>query len=112
MIESYTFGRIRIDGVTYTTDLIVFADHIKPNWRRIEGHKLHVEDIVDILRVKPEILVVGTGYYGFMKIPPETKKRLQIEGIRLIEEKTGEAYKIYNELSRSKRVVGAFHLTC
>jgi hypothetical protein len=112
MIESYSFGRMTISGVTYTSDLIVFTDHVKSDWWRIEGHKLHVEDLAEVLRAKPEILVVGTGYYGLMKIPQETEKILQTEGVRLIAEKTGEAYKIYNELSKSNRVVGAFHLTC
>jgi hypothetical protein len=64
------------------------------------------------LKAKPEILVVGKGCYGLVKILPETEKILQTEGIRLIAEKTGKAYKIFNELSKSSRVVGAFHLTC
>ena len=38
MIESYGFGRMKIDGVTYTSDLIIFADHVKSDWWRIEGH--------------------------------------------------------------------------
>jgi len=112
MIESYGFGRMRINGVTYTSDLIVFPDRVKSDWWRIEGHKLRVEDLEEVLRVKPEILVVGTGYYGFMKVLPKTEKHLQAEGIRLIAEKTEEAYKIYNKLSESNRVTGAFHLTC
>lgn len=109
VIESYVFGRMRIYGVTYTSDLIVFPDCIKSDWWRIEGHKLRVEDLEEVLRAKPEILVVGTGYYGLMKVLPETEKQLRAEGIRLITEKTEEAYKIYNKLSESNRVTGAFH---
>ena len=111
-IESYGFGQMKINGVTYTRDLIVFEDDVKSDWWRIEGHRLHIEDLSYILKMKPEVLVVGTGYYGLMKIPPETERRLQAEGIKLIAKRTGEAYKIYNELSGSKRVAGAFHLTC
>jgi hypothetical protein len=112
MIESYNFGQMNVGGVTYTSDLIIFVDHKKSNWRRIEGHKLHVADLGDVLRAKPDILVVGTGYYGLMEILPETSKRLQTDGIRLIAEKTGKAYKTYNELTKSSRTVGVFHLTC
>ena len=72
---------------------------MKSDWWRIRGHELHVEDLEEALKVKPEVLVVGTGYYGLMKILPETRKRLQAEGIRLIAEKTGEAYETFNELS-------------
>jgi hypothetical protein len=112
MIESYSFGQMKINGVTYTSDLIVFADHVKSDWVRVEGHKLHFEDVVEVLKAKPEVLVVGKDYYGLMKILPETEKRLRTEGIRPVVEKTGKAYKICNELSKSSRVVGAFHLTC
>lgn len=112
MIESYRFGLMNINGVPYTSDLIVFIDHIKSDWRRIEGHKMHVEDIKEILRKKPEILIVGTGYFGLMKIPSETENCLQTEDIKLITEKTGKAYKVYNKLLKSNRVVGAFHITC
>ena len=103
---------MRINGVTYTSDLIVFPDCVKSDWWRIEGHKLHVEDLEEILGAKPEILVVGTGYYGLMKVLPETEEHLQTEGVKLLAEKTEEAYKIYNKLSKSNRVIGAFHLTC
>ena len=103
---------MKIDGVTYTSDLIIFADHVKSDWWRIEGHKLHAEDLAEVFGEKPEVLVVGTGCYGLMKVLPETESRLRTEGIRLIAEKTGKAYTTYNDLSRSGRVVGAFHLTC
>ena len=112
MIESYGFGRMRIDGVTYTSDLTIFSDRVKSDWWRIEGHRLHVEDLAEVLRAKPETLVVGTGYFGLMKVLPETESHLRAEGMRLIAEKTGKAYRIYNDLSRSGRVAGAFHLTC
>ena len=112
MIESYRFGLMKINGVTYTSDLIILFDHIKSDWRRKTSHKLHIEDIREGLRKKPEILIVGTGYFGRMKVQSDTKKFLQTEGIKLIAEKTGSAYKVYNNLKNSSRVVGAFHITC
>lgn len=112
MIEAYRFGRMQIDDGVYTTDVLVFPDRVKSDWWRLEGHKLSVEDLDEVLQAKPEILVVGTGYYGLMKVLPETETHLEREGIRVIAEKTGEAYHTFNALSKSKRVVGAFHLTC
>jgi hypothetical protein len=112
MIEAYRFGRMRIDGGTYTADVLVFPDRVKSDWWRREGHKLSVEDLDEVLQAKPEILVVGTGYYGRLKVLPETAAHLQREGISVIAEKTGDAYHTFNELSPAKRVLGAFHLTC
>lgn len=112
VIESYGFGRMRVSGVTYTSDVLIFPDSVKSEWWRIEGHKVHVEDLEEVLRAKPEVVVVGTGYYGLLKVLPETEKQLQTEGIRILAARTGEAYKLYNAFSQSNRIIGAFHLTC
>jgi len=112
-IDSYKFGRIIIDGVPYTSDVILHPDHVEGNWWRKEGHKLLVEDIEKAVeRDKPEVLVVGTGKFGAMSIPEETKEYLQSKGIELIAAKTDKACQAYNQLYLKKRVLGAFHLTC
>jgi len=112
MIESYNFGQIVIDGKRYTSDVIIFPDRVKGDWWRKEGHQLSIEDIQDILKEKPDILVIGTGYAGLMKISPETREHLQSEGIQLIAENTRKACKTYNQLSKSRKVIAALHLTC
>jgi len=112
MIDSYDFGRIVIDGKRYNSDLIVFPDKVRDGWWRKEGHRLHVEDLKDVLEAKPEMLVVGTGYSGLMTVPPETRKYVESEGIELIAQKTTEACKTFNRLVKSRKVVAALHLTC
>jgi len=112
MIESYDFGTIVIDGRKFGSDLVIYPDRIHENWWRGEGHTLSVDDVKEIVEAKPEVLVVGTGYSGFMKIHPDTENFLKSRGIKLIAAKTEKACKTYNELSKSRRVVAAFHLTC
>jgi len=112
MIESYDFGRIVINGKKFGSDVIIFADRIDGNWWRREGHTLSVDDLKEIVEAKPEVLVVGTGYSGLMKIHPETESYLKSLGIELIAAKTEKACKIYNEFSKSRKVVAALHLTC
>jgi len=112
MIESYDFGRIVINGRKFGSDLVIFPDRVNGNWRRKEGHILSVDDVKEIVDAKPEVLVVGTGYSGLMKINPQTERCLKSSGIELIAAKTEKACKIYNEHSKSKRVVAALHLTC
>lgn len=59
------------------------------------------------------MLVVGTGYYGLVKISPEVKGALQSQGIELTAQPTKEACQTFDKLLKSnKRVAGAFHLTC
>ena len=113
MIDSYGFGRITINGKRYTNDVIVFSDRVKDNWWRKEGHRLQVEDIETVVGGKPEILVVGTGYYGLVKIPVETIEYLKSKGVELIAQKTRDACTTYNRLVESgKKVIAALHLTC
>lgn len=112
MIDSYLFGQIVIDGNRYTSDVIIFPDHVSDNWWRKEGHSLHVDDIGEILREKPEVLVVGTGSSGLVRVPEGTRKRIKSEGIELVVEPTEKACETFNRLSKSRRVVAALHLTC
>ncbi len=115
MIDSYEFGFIVIDNKRYTSDVIVFPEKIIDGWWRKEGHKLYVEDLREILQhePKPEVLVVGTGYYGIVKVSPEVESTLKSHGIELVAQPTREACETFNKFLKSnKRVAGAFHLTC
>ena len=112
MIESYEFGRIVIKGKRYTTDVIIYPDHVEDNWWREEGHSLSPVDLWAIVQAEPEVLVVGTGRSGLMRVLPEAEEYLREQGIRLIAERTTEAVRIYNQLCQSTKVVAALHLTC
>lgn len=112
MIESYEFGRIVIRGKGYATDVIIYPDHVEDNWWREEAHSLSPVDLWAVVQARPEVLVIGTGRFGRMRVLPETEKYLREQGIRLIADRTTEAVRIYNQLCPSTRVVAALHLTC
>jgi hypothetical protein len=112
MISSYNFGQIIINGKKYNSDLIIFKDHIYDSWWRKEGHNLCIDDIKEILDKKPDTLIIGTGYYGLMKVPLELIKYLESNNIEVIIKKTKDACDEYNTLHQKKNVVAALHLTC
>jgi hypothetical protein len=113
MIESYSFGNMKVIGENHRNDLKIIDDQIVGNWWRREGHALYAEDIDDILYSAVEMLVVGTGAYGSMRVTDEAAKALDGRGIKLVAVPTEEAVSIFNSLqSQGKRVAGAFHLTC
>ncbi|MGQ9538940.1 MAG: Mth938-like domain-containing protein [Candidatus Bathycorpusculaceae bacterium] len=115
LIDSYDFGVMVVNGKRYTSDLIVFPEKVVSGWWRKEGHKLYVEDLKEVFSHAPlpEVLVVGTGYSGLVKVLPEVEKALKEHGIELVVQPTVKAYKTFNEFLRAGRlVVGAFHLTC
>lgn len=115
LIESYSFGLMIIDGRRYTSDVIVFPEKVIEGWWRREGHRVCVEDLREILEHEPppELLIIGTGFFGLVKVDEKVKSLLKARGIELIVKPTGEAYKTFNRfLGSGRNVAGAFHLTC
>ncbi len=113
MIELYDFGEIVIDGRRYVSDVILLGGEVRSGWWRREGHELAIEDLEEILKFKPEVLVVGTGYSGLMKVPDNLRRQLESLGVRVIVQLTAEACKTYNSLLKSGvKVAAALHLTC
>jgi hypothetical protein len=111
-INAYRFGRIEIDGQVYHQDVIILPDRVLPNWWRVEGHSLSFEDLQQVFRCNPRVLVVGLGSYSRIHIPENTRKKIKEAGIELIALPTGEACETYNQLRDSEQIVAALHLTC
>jgi hypothetical protein len=113
-IESYSFGTIRIDGRVYSTDVVLLGDDVKnPWWREAGGHVYAVEDLSEVLEAAPEVVVLGTGYFGRVKVLDETIEALAKAGSEIVVEKTGGAVEYYNRFTTEGRdVAAALHLTC
>jgi len=113
MVESYSFGKIVVDGIAYKDDIKIIKGKVIPDWWRQRGHLVSLDDIVDILESDSEILVIGTGKFGMMKLSSPLREALTSKGIELIEKKTPGATKIFNRLwSEGRDVSAGFHLTC
>jgi hypothetical protein len=111
-IDRYRFGNISINGHSYTHDVIILPDRVLPNWWRNEGHELAMEDLQQVLNSEPDLLVIGQGAYGRMKVPSGVQKQLQDKGIELSLSSTNEACEVYNRERQNRRTVAALHLTC
>ena len=111
-IGSYSFGSILIDGESYSSDLIIFPGKINASWWRKRSHKVDLEDIPELLEAEVEVIIFGTGAYGLMKIAKKVIEHFANRNIEVIIEKTGNAVNTYNEISESKKVIAALHLTC
>ncbi len=112
-ISAYRFGSIEIEGKTYTSDVIISRHHVKDSWWRQEGHRLAIADLDEVISDQLEVLVVGTGDYGRMKVPVETRKYLESRGIGFFCLPTRDAVKEFNRLQQKyARIVAALHLTC
>ena len=112
MINSYSFGVITINGKKYRSDVIIYPEKIDEEWWREEGHNLCLEDIEELLEYKPDVLIIGTGYLGLMKVPEDIQSSIEEKDIEIHVLKTKDAVDKYNEVNPSKKTVAALHLTC
>ncbi len=112
MIDSYQFGEIVIKGKKYTSDLVILPDRVKSHWWKKEGHRLCVEDLKEIMQEKPEILIIGTGSHGGLRVPHDVKDYVERHGVTIISQATDDACLTFNQLCSSQKVVAALHLTC
>ena len=113
MIEEYTFGKIVINGISYTDDIKIIQGRVVPVWWRRRGHMVEVDDIKDILKSNPGILVIGKGEPGMMKAAVSLRNFLQNNHIELIEETTPKAVAMFNRLRKEgKHISAGFHLSC
>lgn len=111
-IEHYSFGRITVDGKTYTSDVIIYPNKVDHSWWRKEGHFLRVVDLRNVIDFDPEILIVGTGHSGAMVVPEETIAHLKDRNIEVHVVCTEKAVELFNRHQKEKKIVAALHLTC
>ena len=112
-LTAYSFGRVTLGGQTLTRDLILFEDEFLSPWIREEGHRLQIVDLQWALDRRPDLLIVGTGAFGALRVPQEVTDALGGKGIELLSFKTEEAIGAYNHRAeQGDRVACCLHLTC
>jgi hypothetical protein len=115
-IESYSFGKMVVDGRVYRNDLIICGGEVLENWRRESGHTLRKRDLGWLLERDPDLLLIGKGKNGRMSVPEETERELKEAGVKVRIADTEEAVRIFNkkreDSSYRGKLAGAFHLTC
>ena len=109
-IDNAYFGSVSIDGRKYNYDLIVSWDgEIAEKDRK---HNISKSELTDILMKEPDVVIVGTGFAGNVKIDPDAEVLAKVEGVELIPLPTQKAVEEFNKLSRRKKAVAVLHITC
>ena len=114
-IDRYTFGSIRIDGVTYEHDVVIADGRIlerrkKPSkpFRAAFGHTpLSIEESIpwDCRR-----LVVGTGASGSLPVMDQVKEEAARRRVALVTAPTREAIEAFQ--AEPEHTNAILHLTC
>ena len=123
-ITHFSWGKYIIDGKVHETkekgkeigagkDIRIVNGKVSA-WEERHGHKLTPEMITGISKEDAEILIIGIGVNGLIKVPKETRKVINKLGIpELILAPTPEACRRYNQLVREgRRVALLAHGTC
>ncbi len=107
-INSTKFGEVTINGRTYYSDVIVFWDG------RIEyvekDYFIDVDDVMKILENKINILIIGTGQDGSVRVSEKLRELAEDMKIKMFELKTPDAIELFNGFaSQNRRVVAIIH---
>lgn len=120
LIEHFDWGRFRIDGTVHSEDdegvgkdICILRGEVLP-WAARKGHRLTPPMLQVVLGEGVDVLVIGAGVYGRIKVPRRTIDAAKAGGIsRVIVEKTPKACETYNELARAGKAVALLaHGTC
>jgi hypothetical protein len=113
--EDFSFGSIRIDGVTYEHDVVIDGGNIRK--RKKKASKKFRDDFghtplspEEKIPWKCRRLVIGTGAYGSLPVMKEVLSEAQRRKIELLVFPTAEAIKILQKGSEETNAV--LHVTC
>jgi hypothetical protein len=82
-------------------------------WFRDKSHDMSLEEVTALLPADTDVVIIGTGWHGAMRVAPAIQAIEDIEGIAVHTLRTPEAFELFNQLrSAGRRVVLIAHSTC
>jgi hypothetical protein len=113
--QSFTFGLIRIDGVTYEHDVVIDRGEIRERKKKASkpfrdafGHTpLSVEEKIPW---KCRRLVIGTGVHGALPVMDEVKREAERRNVKLLSLPTTKAIEVLKKKAKDTNAV--LQVTC
>ena len=117
-IDATTFGAITINGKTYDHDVIIrLSGAVEKRRKRLSKEMYGISHIVSKPEAKflfedgCELLIVGAGQDGNVRLSPEAKGYFGKKHCRVVLQRTPEAVLTYNKSPRKKKAA-LMHVTC
>src|SRR3972149_535954 len=104
-IDAYQGGLISINGEHYTSSLIISPGKVIPDWPPSVFTDLASQHIEQIIQLKPEIIILGTGQQLYFPAPELIARIFEFE-ISFEVMDTGAACRCFILLARAKRTRG------
>lgn len=109
-IDSISYGEISVRGKTFYSDIVIWWNGktaLLP-----KTHLLTSTLLEKILTEGTELIIVGTGIEGTVKIHRSFSEALRKKKIKLLVEKTENAMEIFNGLAiQGKKIIAIMHVT-
>jgi len=105
-IQSVTDLEIRIAGEAYTNALLLTADSLVRDWPVGRAEEITVEHLEAILKLRPEVVLIGTGKRQVF-LHPELLMSFYRNGIGVEMMSTAAACRTFNVLISDNRKVAA-----
>jgi len=113
--EDFSFGSVRIDGVTYDHDVILDRGQVCKRKKKVSkkfreglGHTpLSAEEEIPW---QCRRLVIGTGAYGSLPVMEEVKEEAERRKVKLVVLPTKEAIRVLAEDAEETNAI--LHVTC
>jgi len=115
-VDSFEFGSIVVDGKRYGHDIFVFANGtVKPRkggfWK-FGSHVVKKGEIDELLKTNPDVILLGTGTSGRVRLAPAGELALKKAGVECVVLRSLEASERLNELlDNGKQVAALIHVT-
>ena len=113
--EGFSFGSIRIDGVTYERDVVIDRGNVRKRKKKL-SKKFREQFGHTPLSIEEEIpwrcrqLVLGTGAHGALPVMDEVKREARRRDIKLLILPTLQAIEALNQNPDDTNAI--LHVTC
>ena len=107
MIQEYKYGMFKVDNRVYYDDIKLLGTKVK--FWECRTREIRLEDIQDLLEIKPQMIIIGLGAGGLISVSDGVKEALRMRRITLVSEKNQKAAEAYNDaLNNGKNVAAIF----
>jgi hypothetical protein len=117
-ISNTTFGSIAIEEKEYDYDVVInLAGEVKKRRKKLSkqvygtSHTVSLDEAAYIYENGTEVIIIGSGQYGVLKLSNEASAFFKDNGVKVILMPTKEAVDIWN-FEKTGKMVGLFHVTC
>ena len=111
----FSFGSIRVDGVTYDHDLVIDGGKIRKRTKsaskKFRGTNGHTPlSIAEDIPWRCRRLVIGTGAHGALPVMAQVRQEAQRRNVDLVVLPTAEAIDVLTDSATDTNAI--LHLTC